>query len=152
MKKTIFKLSFILIAFLSFTACNSDDSSDATTGTIEGLWHMGRVYGTGTGSGFNVTFEGDSEGTINFKPDGTYDSDLISGYVTVSIPALNQSQTTPIEPVAESGTYSYNAATDDVVIDGETSKVVLLNANSMKIKSYVNQDGVTAEIYSEYNR
>ena len=65
---------------------------------------------------------------------------------------LNQSQTTPIEPVAESGTYSYNAATDDVVIDGETSKVVLLNANSMKIKSYVNQDGVTAEIYSEYNR
>ena len=152
MKKTIFKLSFILIAFLSFTACSSDDSTDATTGTIEGLWHTGRVYGTGTGSGFNVTFEGDSEGTINFKPDGTYDSNLIGGYVTVSIPALNQNQTTPIEPIAESGNYTYNAATDDLVLDGETSKVVLLNANNMKIKTLVDQDGVIAEIYTEYNR
>ncbi len=70
------------------------------------LQELLKVYGTRVGymeqvpvKGFNVTFEGDSEGTINFKPDGTYDSHLISGYVTVSIPALNQNQTTPIEPI-----------------------------------------------------
>ena len=152
MKKTIFKLSFILIAFLSFTACSSDDSTDATTGTLEGVWNTGKTYGTGTGSGLNLTFEGDSEGTVNFKSDGTYDSNIIGGYVTVTIPALNQNQTTPIEPVSESGTYTYNATTDDLVLDGETSKVVLLNANNMKIKTLVDQDGVIAEIYTEYNR
>ncbi len=42
----------------------------------------------------------------------------------------------------------YNVATDDLVIDGETSKVVLLNANNMKVKTIVNQDGITAESFS----
>ncbi|UGS22739.1 hypothetical protein [Flavobacterium channae] len=145
------KVTFLLLSVLFLNGCSSDDG-DATTGNIEGVWQLGRIYGNATYSGMNSTMDGDSEGTMEFKSDGTYDSNIISGYLEVTIPSLNYSETTVIEPVTESGTYSYNSSTDDLIIDGETSKVVTLNANFMKIKTLINDSGVVGVLYSEYSR
>ena len=146
------KVTFVLLSILFLNGCSSDDESDKTTANIEGVWQLGNMYGTTNYSGTRVNLEGDSEGTMEFKSDGTYDSNIISGYLTVSIPALNYSETTPIEASTTSGEYYYDEITDDLDIDGEMSKVVVLNANFMKIKTLINDSGVTGELFSEYHR
>jgi hypothetical protein len=110
------------------------------------------MYGTANYNGMNANLDGDSEGTMEFKANGTYDSNIISAYLTVSIPALNYSETTPIEASSTSGEYYYDEITDDLDIDGEMSKVVVLNANFMKIKTLINDSGVTGELFTEYHR
>ena len=152
MKKTLFKLTFIIVALLGMTSCSSDDDNDQTTASIVGIWQTEKVYGTATASGMASNFEGESEGTINLKSDGTYESVILSGYITVNIPAMNYSETTLIEPETEEGTYSYNNVTDDIVINGEVGKVIVLNANFMKIRTLVDEDGVVGEIFTEYRR
>ena len=152
MKKTLFKLTFIIVALLGITSCSSDDDKDQTTASIEGIWQNGKAYGTVTANGMTSNLEGESEGTINLKTDGTYESVILSGYVTVNIPAMNYSETTLIEPETEEGTYSYNNVTDEIVINGEAAKVLVLTANFMKIRTLVNEDGVVGEIFTEYSR
>lgn len=146
------KVTFVLMSILFLNGCSSDEDSDETTANIEGVWQLGRMYGTANSNGMNATLDGDSEGTMEFKTDGTYDNDIISAYLTVSIPAMNYSETTTIEPSFSSGTYYYDEGTDNLEIDGEMSKVVVLNANFMKIKTLINDSGVTGELFTEYHR
>ena len=146
------KVTFLLLSVLFLNACSSDDASDATTASIEGVWQIGKITGTATSSGLNAVLNGDSEGTMEFKSDGTYDSNIISGYIDVTITALDYTETTTIGPVTETGTYTYNAATDDLEINGETSKVVVLNANFMKIRTLIDDSGVVGELFTEYHR
>ena len=152
MKKTLFKLTFIIVALVGMTSCSSDDDNDQTTASIEGIWQTGKAYGTATANGMATNLEGESEGTINLKTDGTYESVILSGYVTVNIPAMNYSETTLIEPETEEGTYSYNNVTDEVVINGEVGKVIVLNANFMKIRTLIDESGVVGELFTEYSR
>lgn len=147
-----FKVTFLLLSVLFLTGCSNDEDSDETTANIEGVWQLGRMYGTANYNGMNATLDGDSEGTTEFKSDGTYDSNIVSAYLTVTIPAMNYSETTPIEPSSGSGEYYYDEVTDDLEIDGEMSKVVVLNANFMKIKTLINDSGVTGELFTEYHR
>lgn len=65
---------------------------------------------------------------------------------------MNYSETTPIEASFSSGTYLYDESTDDLVVDGEVSKVVVLNANFMKVKTLINDSGTTGEIFTEFHR
>ena len=146
------KVTFLLLSVLFLNGCSNDEESDKTTANIEGVWQLGNMYGTANYSGTRVNLEGDSEGTMEFKSDGTYDSNIISAYITVSIPAMNYSDTTPIETTSTTGVYNYDQTTDDLEIDGEMSKVVVLNANFMKIKTLINDSGVTGELFSEYHR
>ena len=146
------KVTFLLLSVLFLNGCSSDEDSDETTANIEGVWQLGRMYGTANYTGMNANLEGDSEGTMEFKTDGTYDNDIISAYITVSIPAMNYSETTPIETTSTTGVYNYDQTTDDLEIDGEMSKVVVLNANFMKIKTLINDSGVTGELFSEFHR
>ncbi|WP_291136574.1 hypothetical protein [Flavobacterium sp. UBA7663] len=147
-----FRMTFLVLSVVFLNGCSSDDDGDETTANIEGVWQLGRMYGTATYTGMNANLDGDSEGTMEFNSDGTYDSNIISGYLDVTIPSLNYTETTTIDPINDSGTYNYNATTDDLVIDGETSKVVVLNANFMKIKTLINDSGVTGELFTEYHR
>lgn len=146
------KVTFLLLFVLFLNACSSDDESDTTNASIEGVWQIGKVYGTVTSSGMNAVLDGDSEGTMEFKSDGTYDSNIISGYIDVTITALNYTETTTIDPVTETGSYTYNSTTDDLEINGETSKVVVLNTNFMKVRTLINDSGVVGELFSEYTR
>ena len=146
------KVTFLLLSVLFLSGCSGDEDSDETTANIEGVWQLGRMYGTANYNGMNANLEGDSEGTMDFKTDGTYDNDIISAYLTVSIPAMSYSETTTIEPSFSSGEYYYDEVTDDLEIDGEMSKVVVLNANFMKIKTQINDSGVTGELFTEYHR
>ena len=146
------KVTFLLLSVLFLNGCSSDDESDKTTANIEGVWQLGNMYGTANYSGTRVNLEGDSEGTMEFKSDGTYDSNIISGYITISIPAMSYSETTPIDAATTTGEYFYDVTTDNLEIDGEMSKVVVLNANYMKIKTLINDSGVTGELFSEYHR
>lgn len=133
-------------------SCSGEEDSDETVANIQGVWQLGRMYGTANYNGMNANLDGDSEGTMEFKANGTYDSNIISAYLTVSIPALNYSETTPIEASTTSGEYYYDEITDDLDIDGEMSKVVVLNANFMKIKTLINDSGVTGELFTEFHR
>ena len=146
------KVTFVLMSILFLNGCSNDEESDKTTANIEGVWQLGRMYGTANYSGTRVNLEGDSEGTMEFKSDGTYDSNIISGYITISIPAMSYSETTPIDAATTTGEYFYDQTTDNLEIDGEMSKVVVLNANYMKIKTLINDSGVTGELFSEYHR
>ena len=146
------KVTFLLLTLLFLNGCSGDEDSDETTANIQGVWQLGRMYGTANYNGMNANLDGDSEGTMEFKANGTYDSNIISAYLTVSIPALNYSETTPIEASSTSGEYYYDEITDDLEIDGEMSKVVVLNANFMKIKTLINDSGVTGELFTEYHR
>ena len=146
------KVTFVLMSILFLNGCSNDEESDKTTANIEGVWQLGRMYGKANYNGVNTNLEGDSEGTMEFKTDGTYDNDVISAYITVSIPSMNYSETTPIEASSTSGEYFYDVTTDNLEIDGEMSKVVVLNANYMKIKTLINDSGVTGELFSEYHR
>ena len=146
------KVTFLLLTLLFLNGCSGDEDSDETTANIQGVWQLGRMYGTANYNGMNANLDGDSEGTMEFKANGTYDSNIISAYLTVSIPALNYSETTPIEASSTSGEYYYDEITDDLDIDGEMSKVVVLNANFMKIKTLINDSGVTGELFTEYHR
>ena len=146
------KVTFLLLTVLFLNGCSGDEDSDDTTANIQGVWQLGRMYGTANYNGMNANLEGDSEGTMEFKTDGTYDNDVISAYITVSIPSMNYSETTPIEASSTSGEYFYDVTTDNLEIDGEMSKVVVLNANYMKIKTLINDSGVTGELFSEYHR
>ncbi|MFM7896306.1 MAG: hypothetical protein ACKO8L_10350, partial [Flavobacterium sp.] len=85
------KVTFLLLTVLFLNGCSGDEDSDETTANIEGVWQLGRMYGTANYNGMNANLDGDSEGTMEFKSDGTYDSNIISAYLTVSIPALNYS-------------------------------------------------------------
>ena len=152
MVSKFFKMTFLVLSVVFLNGCSSDDDNDPTSANIEGVWQLGRMYGTATYTGMNANLDGESEGTLEFNADGTYDSNIISGYLDVTIPALNYTETTTIDPLTESGTYSYDATTDDLIIDGETSKVVVLNANFMKIKTLINDSGVVGELYTEYSR
>ena len=146
------KVTFVLMSILFLNGCSNDDETDKTTANIEGVWQLGNMYGTANYSGTRVNLEGDSEGTMEFKTDGTYDNDVISAYITVSIPSMNYSETTPIEASSTSGEYFYDVTTDNLEIDGEMSKVVVLNANFMKIKTLINDSDVTGELFTEYHR
>ena len=146
------KVTFLLLSVLFLNGCSNDDETDKTTANIEGVWQLGNMYGTANYSGTRVNLEGDSEGTMEFKSDGTYDSNIISGYITISIPAMSYSETTPIDAATTTGEYFYDQTTDNLEIDGEMSKVVVLNANYMKIKTLINDSGVTGELFSEYHR
>ena len=146
------KVTFVLLSILFLNGCSSDDESDKTTANIEGVWQLGNMYGIANYSGTRVNLEGDSEGTMEFKSDGTYDSNIISGYITISIPAMSYSETTPIDAATTTGEYFYDQTTDNLEIDGEMSKVVVLNANYMKIKTLINDSGVTGELFTEYHR
>ena len=146
------KVTFLLLSVLFLNGCSGEEDSDETVANIQGVWQLGRMYGTANYNGMNANLDGDSEGTMEFKANGTYDSNIISAYLTVSIPALNYSETTPIEASTTSGEYYYDEITDDLDIDGEMSKVVVLNANFMKIKTLINDSGVTGELFSEYHR
>ena len=146
------KVTFLLLTVLFLNGCSGDEDSDETTANIQGVWQLGRMYGTANYNGMDGNLDGDSEGTMEFKANGTYDSNIISAYLTVSIPALNYSETTPIEASTTSGEYYYDEITDDLDIDGEMSKVVVLNANFMKIKTLINDSGVTGELFTEYHR
>ena len=146
------KVTFLLLSVLFLNGCSNDDETDKTTANIEGVWQLGNMYGTANYSGTRVNLEGDSEGTMEFKSDGTYDSNIISGYITISIPAMSYSETTPIDAATTTGEYFYDQTTDNLEIDGEMSKVVVLNANYMKIKTLINDSGVTGELFTEYHR
>ncbi|WP_374399242.1 hypothetical protein [Flavobacterium sp.] len=146
------KVTFLLLSVLFLNGCSGEEDSDETVANIQGVWQLGRMYGTANYNGMNANLDGDSEGTMEFKANGTYDSNIISAYLTVSIPALNYSETTPIEASSTSGEYYYDEITDDLDIDGEMSKVVVLNANFMKIKTLINDSGVTGELFTEYHR
>ena len=146
------KVTFLLLSVLFLNGCSGEEDSDETVANIQGVWQLGRMYGTANYNGMNANLDGDSEGTMEFKANGTYDSNIISAYLTVSIPALNYSETTPIEASTTSGEYYYDEITDDLDIDGEMSKVVVLNANFMKIKTLSNDSGVTGELFTEYHR
>ena len=146
------KVTFLLLSVLFLNGCSGEEDSDETVANIQGVWQLGRMYGTANYNGMNSNLDGDSEGTMEFKANGTYDSNIISAYLTVSIPALNYSETTPIEASSTSGEYYYDEITDDLDIDGEMSKVVVLNANFMKIKTLINDSGVTGELFTEYHR
>ncbi|MCD8519048.1 MAG: hypothetical protein LRY32_05840 [Flavobacterium sp.] len=146
------KVTFLLLTVLFLNGCSGEEDSDETVANIQGVWQLGRMYGTANYNGMNANLDGDSEGTMEFKANGTYDSNIISAYLTVSIPALNYSETTPIEASTTSGEYYYDEITDDLDIDGEMSKVVVLNANFMKIKTLINDSGVTGELFTEYHR
>jgi hypothetical protein len=146
------KVTFLLLSVLFLNGCSGEEDSDETVANIQGVWQLGRMYGTANYNGMNANLDGDSEGTMEFKVNGTYDSNIISAYLTVSIPALNYSETTPIEASTTSGEYYYDEITDDLDIDGEMSKVVVLNANFMKIKTLINDSGVTGELFTEYHR
>ena len=146
------KATFLLLTVLFLNGCSGEEDSDETVANIQGVWQLGRMYGTANYNGMNANLDGDSEGTMEFKANGTYDSNIISAYLTVSIPALNYSETTPIEASSTSGEYYYDEITDDLDIDGEMSKVVVLNANFMKIKTLINDSGVTGELFTEYHR
>ncbi len=146
------KVTFLLLSVLFLNGCSGEEDSDETVANIQGVWQLGRMYGTANYNGMNANLDGDSEGTMEFKANGTYDSNIISAYLTVSIPALNYSETTPIEASTTSGEYYYDEITDDLDIDGEMSKVVVLNANFMKIKTLINDSGVTGELFTEYHR
>ena len=146
------KVTFLLLSVLFLNGCSNDDETDKTTANIEGVWQLGNMYGTANYSGTRVNLDGDSEGTMEFKSDGTYDSNIISGYITISIPAMSYSETTPIDAATTTGEYFYDQTTDNLEIDGEMSKVVVLNANYMKIKTLINDSGVTGELFSEYHR
>jgi len=146
------KVTFLLLTVLFLNGCSGEEDSDETVANIQGVWQLGRMYGTANYNGMNANLDGDSEGTMEFKANGTYDSNIISAYLTVSIPALNYSETTPIEASSTSGEYYYDEITDDLDIDGEMSKVVVLNANFMKIKTLINDSGVTGELFTEYHR
>ena len=146
------KVTFLLLSVLFLNGCSGEEDSDETVANIQGVWQLGRMYGTANYNGMNANLDGDSEGTMEFKANGTYDSNIVSAYLTVSIPALNYSETTPIEASTTSGEYYYDEITDDLDIDGEMSKVVVLNANFMKIKTLINDSGVTGELFTEYHR
>ena len=146
------KVTFLLLTVLFLNGCSGDEDSDETTANIQGVWQLGRMYGTANYNGMNANLDGDSEGTMEFKSDGTYDSNIISGYITISIPAMSYSETTPIDAATTSGEYFYDVTTDNLEIDGEMSKVVVLNANYMKIKTLINDSGVTGELFTEYHR
>ena len=146
------KVTFLLLSVLFLNGCSGEEDSDETVANIQGVWQLGRMYGTANYNGMNANLDGDSEGTMEFKANGTYDSNIISAYLTVSIPALNYSETTPIEASTTSGEYYYDEITDDLDIDGEMSKVVVLNANFMKIKTLINDSDVTGELFTEYHR
>ncbi len=146
------KVTFLLLSVLFLNGCSGEEDSDETVANIQGVWQLGRMYGTANYNGMNANLDGDSEGTMEFKTDGTYDNDVISAYITVSIPSMNYSETTPIEASSTSGEYFYDVTTDNLEIDGEMSKVVVLNANYMKIKTLINDSGVTGELFSEYHR
>ncbi len=146
------KVTFLLLSVLFLNGCSGEEDSDETVANIQGVWQLGRMYGTANYNGMNANLDGDSEGTMEFKANGTYDSNIISAYLTVSIPALNYSETTPIEASTTSGEYYYDEITDDLDIDGEMSKVVVLNANFMNIKTLINDSGVTGELFTEYHR
>lgn len=146
------KVTFLLLSVLFLNGCSGEEDSDETVANIQGVWQLGRMYGTANYNGMNANLDGDSEGTMEFKANGTYDSNIISAYLTVSIPALNYSETTPIEASTTSGEYYYDEITDDLDIDGEMSKVVVLNANFMKIKTLINDSGVTGELFTEFHR
>lgn len=146
------KVTFLLLSVLFLNGCSGEEDSDETVANIQGVWQLGRMYGTANYNGMNANLDGDSEGTMEFKANGTYDSNIISAYLTVSIPTLNYSETTPIEASTTSGEYYYDEITDDLDIDGEMSKVVVLNANFMKIKTLINDSGVTGELFTEYHR
>ena len=146
------KVTFLLLSVLFLNGCSNDDETDKTTANIEGVWQLGNMYGTANYSGTRVNLDGDSEGTMEFKSDGTYDSNIISGYITISIPAMSYSETTPIDAATTTGEYFYDQTTDNLEIDGEMSKVVVLNANYMKIKTLINDSGVTGELFTEYHR
>ncbi|MFD2907439.1 hypothetical protein ACFSX9_01700 [Flavobacterium ardleyense] len=152
MKKTFFKLTLIFVALIGISGCSSDDETDQTTGDIVGIWENGAVYGTGKYSGVNASITGDAEGTSEFRADGTYTSIMTGGALVVTVPTLNYTETTPLEPSTESGLYTYNTANDDLTTGDKTSKVVVLNANFMKIKTLINQDGVVGELYTEFNK
>ncbi len=145
------KVFFLLLSLSLFNGC-SDDNNDETSGNIEGIWQLGKIYGSFNYTGTNADLDGESEGTMEFKSDGTYDSNITGGSLTISIPTMNYSETTPFDPSSTTGDYFYNQTTDDLEIDGEMSKVVVLNANFMKIKTLVNDNGVTGELFSEYHR
>ena len=146
------KVTFLLLSVLFLNGCSGEEDSDETVANIQGVWQLGRMYGTANYNGMNANLDGDSEGIMEFKANGTYDSNIISAYLTVSIPALNYSETTPIEASTTSGEYYYDEITDDLDIDGEMSKVVVLNANFMKIKTLINDSDVTGELFTEYHR
>jgi len=151
LKKSL-KVTFLALSLLFLNACRSDEDSDKTVANIEGVWQLGRMYGKAKYTGMNANLEGDSEGTMEFKNDGTYDSNIISAYLTVSIPSINYSETTPIDPAMDSGVYFYDETNDNLEIDGQISKVVVLNETFMKVKTLINDSGVTGELYTEYHR
>lgn len=146
------KVTFLLLSILFLNGCSGDDDNDETNASIEGVWQLGLMYGTANYNGMNANLEGESEGTMEFKTNGTYASNIISGSLTVSIPAMSYSETTPIEAASTTGDYYYDEITNDLEIDGEMSKVVVLNANFMKIKTLINDSGVTGELFTEYHR
>lgn len=146
------KVTFLLFSFLFLTGCSKEEVNDETVANIEGVWQLGRTYGTSTFNGFSANLDGASEGTFEFRNDGSYENNVISGSITISIPALNYSETTSIEASFSSGTYLYDESTDDLVVDGEVSKVVVLNANFMKVKTLINDSGTTGEIFTEFHR
>ena len=122
------KVTLLLLSLFIFNGC-SDDDKDGTSGDIVGIWQLGKIYGSFNYTGTNADLDGESEGTMEFKSDGTYESNIIGGTLTITIPTINYSDTTPIDPSLTSGDYFYNQSTDDLEIDGEMSKVVVLNNN-----------------------
>ena len=126
------KLSLLMImSFVFFINCNSDDDSNQTE-TLNGTWNLKKIYG-----GFASTsyYEiGDVKWTFN---------------VTENTVIIENNIMTSIEPV--SGTYDYRIEQKEgratlFINNIEKGAIVMLSSNRLKIDFYSDADGFFTEL------
>ena len=151
----LLKSLFVLFVAVSLVSCSSDDdnnqytlnnanlsgthsltffnSSDTETTNINGLDVVTEF--TTVGSTFQVT--------VVFSENGTYsiDGEFVSNYVTRVAGQIVEEGTEIIDIENETGNYSSDNTSMELVLDGETYDVTLFNENELRI--------VSEEIYTE---
>lgn len=142
----IFKLFFIAIAVIGFTACSSDDDNNTVeltnanlAGTYDVVFLEGSEVETDASSGvvvrtIQITADTFTNAIFIFNTDGTYSSsgDYRINF-TITVTNVGTETESEIDSFDEAGNYSTNDTNRTITIDGQVSDVTLFDGTNLYI-------------------
>lgn len=123
--------SYFLLLLVLVVSCKKDKNQDLLTILTSKTWKYSladknpSTNGTGVAIPFNVIAECEKDNVFQFKNDGNL---LVQSGIT---------KCAPTDPATKTVTYSYNAQTQELILDGIKCTVLELTKDQLKYKAPV---------------
>lgn len=144
MRKLILLASFL---FILFTSCTKKKEINNTS--LIGVWNFSKLVQTngivkvdGLQVEIYTATTANPVGTITFKTDGTYSTNLGYDYIlTTGTPPSTTTNTIPYPQFPTAGTYTYDVATNKLSLnDGafeSTNDLIALTTSNLEMRAFV---------------